>query len=299
MANDPRSWPKTREFQNHHMDSTRWNDFESRDGDIVIATWAKSGTTWLQQIIGQFIFSGAAEVPVMELSPWLDYRALPFDKINTNLAAQTHRRFIKTHLPADALQCAAGTKYVVVARDGRDALWSWFEHHHAYKDFIYTALNESPGLVGPSFPRPDDDVIAYFHRWLDEDGYPAWPFFSNVQSWWDVREHPQVLLVHFDSLKADLGAEMQRIAEFLEFEIEPALWPNMVEHCTFDYMRTHAQALGSRLSQVFVDGGRSLINKGENKRWTDVFGEAELDKYSACAAAQLSPECARWLGGNN
>ena len=28
---------KTREFQNHHFDSTVWNDFAFRDGDIVIA----------------------------------------------------------------------------------------------------------------------------------------------------------------------------------------------------------------------------------------------------------------------
>ena len=35
---------KTREMHNMAMDSTRWNDFKFRDGDIVIGTWAKSGT---------------------------------------------------------------------------------------------------------------------------------------------------------------------------------------------------------------------------------------------------------------
>lgn len=39
---------KTREMHNHHMDSTIWNDFSFRDDDIVIATYAKSGTTWMQ-----------------------------------------------------------------------------------------------------------------------------------------------------------------------------------------------------------------------------------------------------------
>jgi len=53
---------KTREFHNHHFDSTIWNDFEFRDGDIVIGTYAKSGTTWVQQIVSQLLFDGAEEL---------------------------------------------------------------------------------------------------------------------------------------------------------------------------------------------------------------------------------------------
>jgi len=41
-ANAP--WPmKTRELQNWICDSTRWNDFNYRPGDIVICTWSKAG----------------------------------------------------------------------------------------------------------------------------------------------------------------------------------------------------------------------------------------------------------------
>ena len=72
------AWPrKTREFQNHHFDSTVWNDFRFRDGDIIVGTYAKSGTTWTQQIIGQLLFDGSAEVDVGEMSPWVDLRVPP------------------------------------------------------------------------------------------------------------------------------------------------------------------------------------------------------------------------------
>ena len=63
---------KTRELHNHHFDSTIWNDFKFRDDDIIIATYAKSGTTWLQQIVSQLIFNGAEDLEVAEMSPWLD-----------------------------------------------------------------------------------------------------------------------------------------------------------------------------------------------------------------------------------
>jgi hypothetical protein len=70
------AWPrKTRELMNHHMDSAIWNDFGFRDDDIIVATYAKSGTTWTQQIVGQLVFHGDESVAMHDVSPWLDLRA--------------------------------------------------------------------------------------------------------------------------------------------------------------------------------------------------------------------------------
>ncbi len=98
------AWPiKTRELHNHHFDSTIWNDFQFRDDDIIIATYAKSGTTWMQQIVAQMLFNGDPNLAVAEMSPWLDLR-VPSKQVKLPLVeAQTHRRILKTHLPADAL----------------------------------------------------------------------------------------------------------------------------------------------------------------------------------------------------
>jgi hypothetical protein len=91
------AWPqKTREFHSNHFDSTVWNDFKFRDGDVIIATYAKAGTTWTQQIIGQLLYNGATDVDVGALSPWLDLRVPPAEVKLAGLEAQTGRRFVKT-----------------------------------------------------------------------------------------------------------------------------------------------------------------------------------------------------------
>jgi aryl sulfotransferase len=47
---------KTRDLHNHHFDSTIWDEFKFRDDDIIIGTYAKSGATWMQQILVQLLF---------------------------------------------------------------------------------------------------------------------------------------------------------------------------------------------------------------------------------------------------
>ena len=36
----------TRTYQNHVLDSTRWQHYQPRADDIVVSTSYKSGTTW-------------------------------------------------------------------------------------------------------------------------------------------------------------------------------------------------------------------------------------------------------------
>src|SRR6187455_3546342 len=140
------NWPrKTHELHSHHFDSTIWNDLKFRDDDIVIATYAKSGTTWMQQIIAQMLYGPDAALEVAEISPWLDLRVPPKAVKLPFVEAQAHRRFIKTHLPVDALVFSPRAKYIYIARDGRDVIWSMYNHLSNGNQAFYDLLNETPG----------------------------------------------------------------------------------------------------------------------------------------------------------
>jgi len=286
---------KRREFHNHHFDSTIWNDFRFRDDDIIIGTYAKSGTTWVQQIVSQLIFKGQTGLPVAEMSPWLDLRVPPKEIKLPAVEQQTHRRFLKTHLPVDALVFSPRARYIYIGRDGRDVVWSMYNHHSSANQRWYEALNDTPGRVGPPIGPPPNSVRQYFHDWLAQDGHPFWPFWENIRSWWEIRALPNVMLLHFEALKRDMAGEIQRVARFLDIEVDQGKWADILRHCSFDYMKANATP-SVPLGGAFWDGGaETFIHKGVNGRWRDTLSAEESRAYEARAVAELGPDCARWL----
>jgi aryl sulfotransferase len=96
-------------------------------------------------------------------------------------------------------------------------------------------------------------------------------------------------------LKADLDGEMRRISAFLDIPVDEARWPAIVEHCTFDYMKAHAQYAAPAGGSLWEGGAATFINKGANGRWTEALTKADIQAYEKRALAELGADCARWL----
>jgi aryl sulfotransferase len=296
MVSDRIAWPrKTRELRTQLFDSSVWNEFRFRPDDIVIATYGKAGTTWTQQIVGQLIFGGREGIDVATLSPWLDMRFPPKEVKLALLEAQAHRRFIKTHLPVDALVFSPDAKYIYIARDGRDVAWSLYNHHANVTEEWHRRVNDAPDRVGPPLPRPPASVRQFFLEWLQRDGYPFWSLWDNVSSWWAIRHLPNLLFLHFADLKRDLPGQIRRIAAFLEIRLDEAEFAAAVRHCSFDYMKAHAEKSAPDGGRLFKGGARTFIHKGTNGRWRDVLSAEDCRRYEAMARERLGRACARWL----
>jgi len=288
------AWPKkTREIRNFLMDSTRWNDFTFRDDDIVIATWSKSGTTWTQQIVSQLVLDGDPLVFGQAVSPWIDFQLQAGQ--SEMAVAQTHRRFLKTHLPIDALVFSPRAKYIYVGRDARDIIWSFHHHLSIFTPYARARTAETAALTGDMAPPAGvPDVRTFYNGFLDHDAQSPTSLFANVRGWWEARALPNVLLVHYANLKADLPGEMRRIARFLDIAIDEKKFPDMLLHCSLSHMK----ARGSEdewLAKMFDGGGGNFVNQGTNGRWRDTLSPAEVARADEIAAQRLTPDCARWL----
>jgi aryl sulfotransferase len=298
--------PARRDYRTWIIDSRRWKRFRPRPTDIVIATYPKCGTTWMQRIVDLLVFQTVQPRPIMEISPWVDRRfPEPIEALLARIEAQDHRRFVKSHLPFDGLPIYDEVKYIHVARDGRDACLSF--HNHVL-GFTAQALDEldRTGLgddtIRRPYPRIGADPAQYFHRWLKEsavaghqDGLPAMSFFHFERSWWEQQHRSNVLLVHYNDLKADLAGEMRRIADFLDIPVAPDIWPGLVEAAGFEAMRRDGTALMGSVATMFRGGGSRFFHKGTNERWRTVFREEDLLIYEAKAEANFSRACRAWL----
>ncbi len=209
---------KTREIFTHHIDSRAWNGFAFRDDDIVIATYAKSGTTWMQQIVSQLIFGGREDIDVHRLSPWYDLRVLP-EEVRAAVAAQTHRRFLKTHLPVDALVLSPQARYIYIARDGRDAAWSFHNHHYNGNEEYFRLYNSGLPEGFPVLERGTADPHEFYRQWFDGNGAPIWPFWERFSCYRSGRRGPGAgrgtleLRLHEGPCRFD-GAPRRRLVEW-------------------------------------------------------------------------------------
>lgn len=191
---------RTRVYQCHHFDSTRWDYYSPRDDDIIIATSYKAGTTWTQGIVANLLFpDGNFPAPPSTLSPWLDMRFVPLEVVLNGINAQQHRRYLKTHLPLDGMRFEPQLKYVYVSRDGRDVFMSMWNHYSNMTPESIAHMNGIPGRVGIEFPLPPEDIHEFWNTWVSDSlfdnevgGWPYWSHLSNVQSWWEYRGLPNL-----------------------------------------------------------------------------------------------------------
>jgi len=281
-----------REYRTAVFDNRRWKDFKHRDDDIFVCTPAKCGTTWMQTIVANLLWpDGNLPGPVMTISPWIEALFIPADEMHGMLEAQTFRRAMKSHTPADGIPWNPHAKYVFVGRDGRDVFMSFVNHVERMK--LIDVLNAKAVEDGvPPLPKYTGDIHGFFEDWVANDSI----LFDVVASYWAKRHEPNLLLVHYNDLKVDLSREMHGVASHLDVRVSDAQWPAVVERCTFEGLRAREDMVGN-FDRGFEGGLQGFLFKGTNGRWRDVLTPEELATYERRASERLPTAAARWLAG--
>jgi hypothetical protein len=290
--------------QNFVFNSERWNGFEFRDDDIIISTPAKCGTTWTQMIVALLLFDTAdLPAPLARLSPWLDMNTRPLAEVRAELEAQTHRRFIKSHLPMEALPYDERVTYITCGRDPRDVAMSW-AHHLSNIDmdvFIPQRIaavgaDDLEALGPPTFP-PEDPTEAFWY-WIEEVNPTMGSLFETVHhvgSFWQRRDEPNVIALHYSDLQRDLTGEMARVARGLGVERSPERIAELAPYATFDAMRERADRVAPNSDQGFWKSTTDFFHKGETGQWRGLIGEDEMPRYEKRIAELTTPDFAHWL----
>lgn len=304
--------PEREVFATVVYDNRRWEGFEFRPDDIVISTPPKCGTTWMQMIVALLLFQTPdLPAPLAKLSPWLDMRTRSKKEVFADLAAQTHRRFIKTHTPLNGLPVADGVTYICVGRDPRDVALSMSEHLGNVDFERFMALNvaaaEADGAGPPPVPEPpppdlDHSPEAEFWRWvLDDTPVGETPSslprtIGHVQSFWDERDRDHVVLIHYQDLKDDLEGEMRRLADRLGIDVADDRWPELVEAARFESMRSRASVTAPNTDSSFWLDTTAFFRQGRSGAWREILRtDDDVRRYEERVATLGPPDLLEWL----
>jgi aryl sulfotransferase len=280
-------------------DSGRWLGFPIRQGDIVISTRSKSGTTWVQMICALLIFQ-TSELPdsLSRLSPWLDWLITPRTEVYAQLSSQEHRRFIKSHTPLDGIPLDTKCTYIVSARQPLDMAVSLYHQGENLDRTRIRQLIDQPEPESPPADRPP--LREWLLRWIDQEADPRDDLDSlpgvmwHLSDAWARRNEPNVVIVHYDDLCANLDGEMRRLAALLRITVPSEIWPGLVRAATFDAMRARADRIAPDPSGVLRDSA-AFFRRGTSGAGRELLTEEELQRYHQRVARMASAELLAWL----
>ena len=292
MAGSPRR------YQSHDEDSARWVGFPYRDDDIVISTRSKTGTTWVQMICALLIFQQPRlPAPIAQLSPWLDHLIASRDQVFAQLAAQQHRRFIKTHTPLDGIPLDPRVTYLITARHPLDVAVSLYHHSGNIDRARLRQLIGRPEPAPP--PPPPPPLHDWLLGWIADDHDPAERLDSlpglmwHLSDAWARRGQPNILLVHYDNLSADLAGQMRWLADRLGITVPGHVWPALVRAATFESMSGDADR--NVPTAGLLKSNAAFFRRGRSGAGHEVLSAAEIAAYQGRAARLAPPGLLSWL----
>jgi hypothetical protein len=293
---------RTYRYETAVADSARWDAYEPRDGDIIVATPPKCGTTWTQMLCALLVHGPELPEPLTRLSPWLDRVAEPIGGVIARLDAQPWRRVIKTHTPLDGLPYFEGVSYVFTGRDVRDAFLSMIDNMKNTSVTTMAAVRTRVGLTDTfAFPT---DPNAFFPVWMTqpihgwvEDGFPIGSVFATARAFWRHRDLPNLHFLHYRDLSTDLEGEIRRLAAALGCEIPEPDWPALLGAASFPAMRACADdtAPGAHLGEW--TSNPAFFARARLDEWRDVLSVANQALYAELAPRRVGPALQAWLEG--
>ncbi|CAL1537678.1 unnamed protein product [Lymnaea stagnalis] len=237
-------------------------NFEVRSDDVILVTYPKAGTTWMQEILWLLMhngdFDGAMATPVYMRSPFLEFKDLTLNEVGLDLAKRAASpRVIKTHLPMKRVPKQMHDKkpkVIVFFRNPKDVCVSYFNFYRSSSSF---------GNFRGSWP----EFLAMFNEGHVDHG--SW--FDFTKSWWPLREQPNFKLVFYEDLKKNPFSVIKQVAEFLDkTNLDDVTISRIAAHCSFDKMKENPMTNHSDVYSI-NSAVSPLLRKGMVGDWKTVF----------------------------
>jgi aryl sulfotransferase len=137
-----------------------------------------------------------------------------------------------------------------------------------------------------SWIADDDDPCQY------PDSLPG--LMRHLSDAWARRGEPNVLLVRYDDLLADLEGQMRWLAGRLGLAVPEQAWPALTQAATFEHMRSRADILFEVPAGISADSV-SFFRRGTSGAGREILSDEEMAAYYARAARLAPAGLLEWL----
>ena len=241
--------------------------FVPRPDDVYLASYARSGTTWLQMIVYQLITDGSMDFThITEPIPYFE-RALAMGRDLNQIASP---RIFKTHLRFRELP-KGPAKRIYIARNGKDVLVSCY--------YFFRANSPYKGTF--------DGFFKNFMVGNVQSG--SW--FRHVAEWSSHAADPNVLFLRYEDLVNHFEPTVRRIAAFLGVSLSPDKYTQVAERCSFPFMKQH-EVKFAFLQEVLLEfgfTGEDFIRQGKSGSGREHLSAAQEAAFDQAASTVIMP----------
>ncbi|XP_033485072.1 sulfotransferase family 5A, member 1 [Epinephelus lanceolatus] len=251
--------------------------FPFEDTDIVIVSYPKSGTTWMQEIVTLISNRGnphlSQTVPNWARAPWLEHYY--FTEVME--ASPTRPGIITTHMPHHLLGPAlqgSKAKIIYVSRNPKDVVVSFY-HFHKMANFL-----PEPG----SFPE-------FLNHFLDGTlSYGCW--FDHIKGWTSqTAAMNDMLHITYEEMSLDLHGAIKRVSAYLQSSLLEDEINSCVKHCSFSSMKDNKMVNYTLVTEDIMDHSKgSFMRKGKIGDWKNMFTE-EMNQYFSRVFKSKMEDC--------
>nr|XP_032804094.1 sulfotransferase 1C1-like [Petromyzon marinus] len=247
---------------------------QARSDDLVIATYPKAGTTWMQEIVDLVInatdLAHNRRATIDDRMIFMEWSCGPGEPPELRSGVELLDEFpsprvIKTHVPYKLFPSsfwAKDCKVIYVARNAKDNAVSYFHFDRMNRQ------QPEPGSWEEYLPR----FVAGSVPW------GSW--YDHVTGWWNARENHRILYFFYEDMKENPLREVSRVADFIERPLSERQLQEVVRLSSFSVMKNNPMSNYSHLPPALMDQTVSpFMRKGEVGDWKNHFSASQLEEF--------------------
>ncbi|XP_002123224.2 amine sulfotransferase-like [Ciona intestinalis] len=260
-----------------------YNEWKPWKNDVIVASFPKTGTTWLRDICRHLFYksdSVAFEMTKSFVGPHVYLESDNLIKYELWEKIPWKRRILATHMSAGMMNLerlrASGVKIIYIIRNPKDRLESMYnmmQNLPIPKD--NKIFSQMMGINSFS-----DFVTADLEgKHIEINLKKGENYLDHILSWYPHRNDDNVMFICYEDIKKDPKKEILKVAKFLEVDLTEAEAQNVADLTTFEKTKERMKN---------VPGVPSFYNKGAVGNWKTHFTVALSQRVDRMVEEKLS-----------